>query len=179
MKLRTFKLIPFSADHLPEIDITGEVIYGGNKLFLHYEVNGEIDQILLSSKASSPSRTEDLWRATCFEFFLAVPDRPEYWEFNLSPSGDWNAYKMDAYRSVGFREETAFTKLPFVLRKTDNKLSIDISVDLSSILPTNQPVQVGISAIIQTVDGSESYWALAHPGAQADFHLRESFILTM
>lgn len=177
--VQTFKLIPYPAGSLPKIDISGEIIRSGNKFFMRFEVNGEIDRILLPAKSSTPSRTDDLWQATCFEFFIATPNQPEYWEFNMSPSGDWNVYKMDAYRRVGFREETAFTQLPFVLRETDNRLSLDISVDLSPILQPQQTVQVGITAIIQSTDGNESYWALAHPGTQADFHLRNSFILSV
>ena len=177
--MQTFKLIPYPADTLPGINIAGEIIRAGNNFFLRYEVNGDIDRILLSARSSSPSRTDDLWKATCFEFFIAFPDEPEYWEFNMSPSGDWNVYKMDAYRRVDFREESAFNKLPFVFRQSMDKLSLDISVDLSPILQPQQEVQVGITAIIQSLDGNESYWALAHPGGQADFHLREGFTLAM
>jgi len=177
--MQTFKLIPFPADNLPNISISGELIRAGSNFFLHYKVKGEINQILLSAKSAFLSRTDDLWKSTCFEFFVAIPNQPEYWEFNISPSGDWNVYKMDAYRRVGFREETAFTQLPFHLEETDNTLTLNISVDLNPILQPQQKVQVGITAIIQTVDRNESYWALAHPGTQPDFHLRESFSLTL
>lgn len=177
--MQTFKLVPYPAINPPKIDISGEIVRASNNFFIRYEVDGEIDQILLSARSSSPTRTDDLWKATCFEFFIATPYQPGYWEFNMSPSGDWNIYKMEAYRRVGFREETAFTQLPFVLGKSGSKLSLDISVDLNPLLQPKQEVQVGITAIIQSVYGNESYWALAHPGAQADFHLRDSFILTM
>lgn len=177
--MQTFRLIPYPADSLPKIDISGEIIRSGNNLLLHYEVNSGSDQILLPAEASTPSRMDNLWKATCFEFFLAIPNQPGYWEFNMSPSGDWNVYKMDAYRRVGFREEAAFTQLPFVFRKTDNKLSLDISLGLSPIFQPQQTVQVGITAIIQTLDGNETYWALAHPAPQADFHLREGFTLSL
>jgi len=177
--LQEFTLVPFSSDTAQKLKITGEIIRSSNKLFLRYKVEGEINQILLPAKAPSPSRTEDLWKSTCFEFFLALPDQPEYWEFNMSPSGDWNVYKMDAYRRVGFREETAFQQIPFVFGKNESILSLDISVDLTPIIATYQPVKVGITAIIPTENGNETFWALAHPGIQADFHLRESFSLTV
>ena len=69
-----------------------------NQLFIRYEVCGELDQILFPALAESPSRKDELWKATCFEFFIAIMDQPRYWEFNISPSGDWNVYVMDAYR---------------------------------------------------------------------------------
>lgn len=175
--MQVFKLTPFPSNTIPNIKISGGIVRVENNLFIRYEVSGEIDKILLPARASSPSRTDDLWKATCFEFFVAIPNQPGYWEFNMSPSSDWNVYRMDAYRRVGFREETAFTQLPFMFRKEENKLSLDISVDLDRMLQPQQAVQVGIAAIIQTMDRRETYWALTHPGQQADFHLRESFIL--
>jgi hypothetical protein len=33
--------------------------------------------------------------------------------------------------------------------------------------------------VIQTQDRHETYWALVHPQPQADFHLRDSFILEL
>jgi len=150
-----------------------------NQLSIRYEVHGEIEQILFPVISSTPARKDDLWRATCFEFFIAIQDQPQYWEFNMSPSGDWNIYAMDAYRQINMREETAFTQLPFEFRKTNDKILLDISVDLNPILQANQVLQIGITTIIQTIDGNESYWALAHPGPHADFHLRESFSIRL
>jgi hypothetical protein len=40
-------------------------------------------------------------------------------------------------------------------------------------------LEIGITAIIQTTDSYETYWALTHPAPFADFHLRESFILAL
>jgi len=173
--VQTFELIPYPTDNIPKISITGELTRYNNLFFIHYDVDGEIEQILLPAKSSPPSRADDLWKATCFEFFIAVPNQPEYWEFNMSPSGHWNVYRIDAYRKIGFREEAAFNKLPFIFKNAPGKLSLDITVDLNQILKSPQQVQVGITAVIQTMDETESYWALAHPGEQADFHLRESF----
>ena len=86
---------------------------------------------------------------------------------------------MDVYRRVGFREEKAISRLPFEFRKENSKLFLNLSVDLSPIIALGIGLQTAITAIIQTKDGKESYWALAHPGKQADFHLRESFILSL
>lgn len=177
--MKSFRLIPYPKGTPPNIDITGEIIRAGNKISLRYEVAGEVDKIILSSKSPSPSRTDDLWKATCFEFFVAIPGQPQYWEFNMSPSGDWNVYIIDAYRRVGFREETSFKQLPFVFRNMQNNLSLDISLDLGPILHPQQIIQVGITSIVQTTDGQESYWALTHPGPQADFHLRKSFTISL
>ncbi len=86
---------------------------------------------------------------------------------------------MDAYRQINMREETALTQLPFEFRKTDDEVLLDISVDLNPILQSEPILQIGITTIIQTNSSNETYWALAHPGQHADFHLRESFIINI
>ncbi len=176
--MQSFKLTPFPAENLPDIQITGEVHRAENRLSIHYAVRGDISRIILP-EPSAPTRKHDLWKATCFEFFLAVKGRPEYWEFNLSPSGDWNIYAMDAYRQVNMREESAYSQIPFEFTKSNNDLTLDVAVNLGQRFQPLQLLQIGITAIIHTVDGMETYWALVHPGAQADFHLRESFVIEL
>jgi hypothetical protein len=177
--MKDFRLIPFNSNTKPDINITGTIDRSDNDLFIRYEISGEIDRIMLPSESTSPVRTHDLWKSTCFEFFIAMKDQPGYWEFNLSPSCDWNVYAMDAYRQVNMREEAALAQLPFRFQKTNARLFLDIAVDLTPIIQTDQVLQIGISAVVQTRDGQEIYWALAHPGTQADFHLRRGFILEM
>ena len=184
MQDQTFELIPYPADPIPNIRVGGYIKRIENQLSVFYGMQGDIDNLLLPV-ATTSTRQDDLWRATCFEFFLAAPDSPEYWEFNMSPSSAWNVYHMDAYRRIGFCEEHRIQQLPFEFQKTDVKDSrdihsyfLDISVNLTPILPAEQKIQVGITAILQTNDHNETYWALAHPGQQADFHLRDSFIIS-
>jgi hypothetical protein len=144
---------------------------------LHYALGGNIGEVLLPPTSLSRRRRDELWKATCFEFFLAVQDQPGYWEFNMSPSGDWNVYRMDAYRRVGFREETAISQLQFESKKESRQVVLDVSLELTSIIRPDEEIQAGITAVIQAMDGSETFWALDHPAPYADFHLRESFIL--
>jgi len=177
--LKTLALIPYPTQKLPTLEFTGTVTRQADHLSIHYAVRGDIENILLPAPTDSPTRKHDLWRATCFEFFIAIKDQPQYWEFNMSPSGNWNVYAMDEYRQVNMREEVAFTQLPFEFRKTDNKITLDISVDLNPIIQPETILELGITTIIQANDGNETYWALAHPGPQADFHLRDSFILNL
>jgi len=177
MNEQSFSLIPFPAPNLPDIAITGNVSRRNNLLALHYSLAGDIDGILLPSTSEHPSRKDDLWKATCFEFFLALRDQPEYWEFNMSPCGDWNVYHMDAYRRVGFREETSIQRLQFEVKREAGRFTLNAAVDLHPLVQQTQSLEIGITTIIQTKDGNETYWALAHPAPQADFHLRESFIL--
>lgn len=175
----TFSLIPFPALNIPAVSLTGAVLLQDNILTVHYSLNGNLEEILVPPASSQPSRKDELWTATCFEFFLAVKDQPGYWEFNMSPSGNWNVYRMDAYRRIGFRTEKEFPQLPFETKRELNEFSLDISVDLRHIFQPGEEGKMGITAILQTKYRQETYWALSHPGPQADFHVRESFILPL
>jgi hypothetical protein len=146
---------------------------------LEYSLSGDLESVLLPPASSNPQRKDELWKATCFEFFLAVKGQTGYWEFNLSPSGDWNAYRIDAYRRIGFREETAISQLPFEFQKGSDEYALGVFLDLTDLITSGLEIQLGIAAIVQTKDGNETYWALVHPASQPDFHARESFILLL
>src|SRR5688572_26316236 len=94
MPKQSFSLIPFAALEIPAITITGQVFLQANQLIVYYSLTGDISSVSLPEKSATPRRKDELWRHTCFEFFLAIKDQPAYWEFNFSPSGDWNVYRM-------------------------------------------------------------------------------------
>lgn len=150
-----------------------------NRLTLHYWLGGKTEGIVWPQTSLHARRKDELWKATCFEFFLAIKGQTQYWEFNMSPSGDWNIYHMDAYRRVGFKEEERFPQLAFDFETDSSQISLNATVDLNPIASAGQILEAGITAMIQTMDGNETYWALVHPGPIADFHLRESFLLEL
>lgn len=179
MTERSFSLLPFPAPNIPAISITGKISLHSNIVDLRYFLTGGIEDILLPATSINPGRKGELWKMTCFELFLAIKGEPQYWEFNLSPSGDWNIYRMDAYRRIGFREEASLRRLPFEVRREENAFHLSALIDLHSMIEAGQILEFGITAVIQTGDGKESYWALSHPSPDPDFHLRESFTIEM
>lgn len=179
MTEHSFSLIPFPDTNIPDLKIIGTISRRTNFLTIHCSLLGQTEEILFPEQSGQPAREDELWKATCFEFFLARPDQPQYWEFNMSPSGDWNVYQMDAYRRIGFREESLIERLSFTVQREPGCVSVDTAMDLNPIIPAEHPIQAGITSIIRTIDGRESYWALTHPNSQADFHLRESFIIAL
>ena len=129
---------------------------------------------LLIPAPSKNERKDRLWEHTCFEIFLGREDRPEYWEFNLSPSGDWNVYAFSGYRE-GMKRETSYQFLPFEAQIIpEKKLRLAVTIDLNRI-PGFSNFDIGISAILEQKDGAISYWALSHTGKVPDFHARESW----
>jgi len=175
----SFSLLPFPAPRTPNISVTGLISLQHNILALHYSLAGKTEDVLFPPISPNRSRRAELWNSTCFEFFLAIKDQDPYWEFNMSPSGDWNVYRMDAYRRISFKEEVSFQQLPFEVQSEAGKFHIHTLIDLHPILRPDQILTIGITAVIRTTGGDDSYWALAHPASAPDFHLRESFIIEL
>lgn len=84
---------------------------------------------------------------------------------------------MDGYRQLGMRRETRIKRLPFEIQKEPKSLSLELAINLDLIIERKMPVQVGIATVIQKLNGQVTYWALVHPCPEADFHMREGFVL--
>jgi hypothetical protein len=174
-----FHLCPFPHQPAPDLQISGHLSRLGQQLSLFYQIAGPSDTLELPPVSDRPSRKHDLWQTTCFEFFLGMVGSTPYWEFNLSPCGDWNVYHFDNYRR-GMQEEAAIATLPYRVTCDAAAVKLNLSLDLSLLTLPKQPLQLAITAVIKTTEqygGSISYWALAHTAAQPDFHQRNSFTL--
>ena len=174
---RIFTLKPFNvSESNSKLNITGNIVRDGNQLNLDYLLQGDLSTVIIPSPAKIPTRKHELWQTTCFEFFIGIEHSPQYWEFNLSPTGDWNIYRFSNYRQ-GMEEETAFTSLPFNVTRQLNSLNINLEINLDLIIEQNTALEIGISTVIESSEGTISYWALTHPDTKADFHNRNSFII--
>jgi hypothetical protein len=172
---KSFNLIELMGDRASNLKISGHITRSSHILSISYQVHDPTSVILMPPPADLPLRKHNLWEETCLEFFLRVKDSEPYWEFNFSPSGHWNVYHFDAYRQ-GMREEIAFATLPFRVHMQPDFLSLVVELDLQSIIQSEQILQVAVSTVTKFKDGNIAYWALVHPGKQADFHDRDSFI---
>jgi hypothetical protein len=175
--MTNFQLYPFSTDdRLPAIEISGKIDRHDGLLAIEYQLIGDLTQVEIPAPAEPPTRKFHLWEATCFEFFLGIPGDRNYWEFNLSPAGDWNIFHLDDYRQ-GLRDELAFTSLPFTIEQQPNSCSLALEFDLDRIVSREQSIEVSVTTVIKSLEDEMSYWALTHCGTEADFHLRDSFII--
>lgn len=141
----------------------------GLLLWLRFVVEGAINRITWPAEAQQ-GRADDLWRHTCFEVFVAAD--AGYVEYNLSPSGQWASYRFDGPRA-GMRtaEEVATVE---GMDGASDLVALEARIELP-----HGASRLGLSAVIESVDGDISYWALAHPSARPDFHHPASFILDL
>ena len=176
MNGQDFSLQPFSPiSPTLNFKVTGTIARRAHELAIRYELTGQLGKLVIPSPADLPARRPGLWEETCFEFFLGVKDSPRYWEFNLSPAGPWNVYRFAGYRH-GRVEETAFASLPRRVRRRPDNLRVDLELEIDRIVGADQSLEVGIAAVIEIAGGGLTYWALTHPGLEADFHRRDSFL---
>ena len=128
-----------------------------------------------TTKSRSTCRNDGLWQATCFELFLKDRDGLGYCEFNFSPSREWAAYKFAGYRegmsNLAVRNHPAIASL-----RTDAFFVLTVAIDAEHIRDVSA---LALSAVIEEVDGTKSYWALAHPPGKPDFHHPTCFAATL
>lgn len=179
MNSQTFTLQPFlTAETLPDIKIAGNISRNANQFAINYQLTGDLEKIIIPTFLDTPQRKHELWQYTCFEFFIGIKNSQRYWEFNLSPMGHWNIYRFDSYRQ-GIQEETAFTALPFHVQHQSDSLVLSLNFALDKIISNEQLIDVAITTVIKQQNHHVSYWALTHQGVEADFHLRDSFMIEL
>ena len=174
MKNHTFFLKPLERIK-NDLQITGEIIRDENVLTIHYRLKGDLEKIEIPATEKLPIRKNELWETTCFEFFVGINDAPFYWEFNLSPSGDWNIYYFEKYRQP-MQLEDRFESLPFNILRDSNALYLGLEFNLDGLVSIIENFDISITTVIKSKEGNISYWALKHCGKEADFHLRDSFV---
>lgn len=179
MNGKDFSLLPFPEPGTQHgLVITGSIARHANRISAKFTLQGSVSDIVIPEALAAPARKNSLWQETCFELFIIKKNAAGYWEFNFSPSGDWNVYRFKSYRQ-GMEEEPAFTSLPFQVTRLSGIILLSLEFDLGRIVSAGYPVNIGISTVIMQRDGTVSYWALTHPGPRADFHRQDSFTIEL
>lgn len=168
-------LQPHPDGRTPQVEVAARVhsLPNSRCVVFAYEVRGAIDSIVLPRRGRAPTRADNLWQTTCFEAFCRTGDEAGYREFNFSPSGDWAVYDFTSYRTRG-PDPRVGQEMVVAFMPHDDIVVLEGIVaarDVAS-MTTWRP-----TAVIEEVDGTKSYWALAHPPGAPDFHHPDCFAL--
>jgi hypothetical protein len=147
-----------------------------DSLTFAYSVTGTISDVAMSPMAAA-TRTDELWRHTCFEAFVGSSLSVSYYEFNFAPSTQWAAYRFSDYRA-DMRVATEINAPQITVQSNPERYVLQASLELGQLLLSRgATLRVGLSAVIEEIGGRRSYWALAHPPGKADFHHSDCFAL--
>ncbi|WP_018988481.1 DOMON-like domain-containing protein [Aromatoleum toluclasticum] len=174
----TAQLRPYPASPPGPIDSIAATIAREDRdsLRLRFELVGNLRQVAVPSRRAA-RMADGLWAHTCCEAFIGIPGSPAYREFNFSPSGEWAIYDFDDYR-IRRHDECAVPAPRISVTHEAGRLILEASIDAKAVTH-GSPLQFGLTTVVEALDGTLSYWALRHPGARPDFHLRDAFTLTL
>lgn len=161
-------------------DVSVEVRPSSDFLHLAYRVE-PAGTLLLPERPSG--RSDGLWRSTCFELFLKEAGSGAYREFNFSPSGAWNAYAFSDWR-MGMKPLDVQAPPHLVDSRLDERrasfpAAYEMDVTLGTSAPKRRDAKLSLTAVIEETDGTKSYWALAHPPGNPNFHHPDCFALEL
>lgn len=145
------------------------------RLSVGFTLRGDLDRLAIPDPGG-PQRTGRLWEHTCFEAFLAMPGQDAYWELNLSPSTEWAAYRFLRYRESGGPVPDLEPRI--TVQRSPERLELQAVAALGA-LDSGRGLLVGLSAVIESMDGALSHWALWHGPGRPDFHHRAAFALEL
>ncbi len=152
-----------------------EIARRAGNLVLRYVVTGRTSDLRLPPVVA-PARTGGLWRHTCFEAFVRASPGAAYYEFNFAPSTQWAAYRFSGYRrGMSIADGIASPRID--VRSDGGCYELRASLALDP--PGDAAWHVGLSAVIEETGGGLSYWALAHPPGEPDFHHSDCFALEL
>ncbi len=146
-----------------------------DRLELRYVVTGDLGALYLPP-AGQPARADELWKRTCFEAFVRPGADEAYFEFNFAPTRWWAVYRFDHYREG--MADADITPAQIEAHTAGERFELAVVLDLPG-WPVGWPWRLGLSAVIEALNGEKSYWALAHPSEKPDFHHSDSFALDL
>lgn len=146
---------------------------------LAYSLAADLNRIRIPAQRS-PERTDELWKHTCFEAFVATSGEPSYYELNFSPSTEWAAYRFTGYRE-GMAPLAVDYPRPTRIRSGAHGLELHVAVRRTNAADPEDGARsrIALAAVIEELDGRISYWALRHPPGKPDFHHPDAFALEL
>lgn len=118
-------------------------------------------------------RQDNLWKHTCFEIFLKQKNTDSYYEYNFSPSGEWNAYSFEGERRG--MKEIAAQEEPIIENFLDSTKKYKVSLNIKNLDIPLEELSVSICAVIETPT-EHQYFSTKHTSNKPDFHKQDSFI---
>lgn len=167
-----FNLVPYAEGDSVE-RIEGSFELNEMEIDCRWTLTGDLDRIRIPDRIAAPGRAMSLWEHTCFEFFIGATGEPDYYEFNLSPSGEWNSFGFTDLRTGMAETDSLVCNSSTAERPAPDTLQVSVRAAFAPPEGFGR-YRVGVSAVIELDEGQRLYYALSHDGGQPDFHRRSN-----
>lgn len=152
-----------------------------SEIAVTYDMTGELNNLRWPELAKRMF-CQGLWKTTCFELFIGIPNSQRYLEFNFSPSTEWCGLSFQSYRhDPSDIRELAFSR--FDITRSENAFSMHVHFGFPEPLLDleKSKCSAALTAVVEETDGRLTYWADAHRSEVPDFHNDQSFerVLTL
>src|SRR3974390_3509579 len=111
--------------------VAADVASAAKALEIRYFVAGDVSTLRIPPR-SAATFTDELWRHTCFELFIASEIGQSYYEFNFSPSSAWAAYRFPDY-GAGMTSLSQIAAPHVMLARTEDELRLTATIALEGI----------------------------------------------
>jgi len=150
--------------------VTTTVYLNQKSIALSFVIKGKLDEYSFSPQ-SKQTRANELWKATCFELFLANSNNEAYYEFNFSPSLAWNFYYLNEYRAEPCEVEmNTEPKIETLYGQDSFQIFCELEINTRSFDSYN------VAAILLTKEAQRTFWSVNHLNTAPDFHHRANFL---
>ena len=127
---------------------------------------------------------DELWKKTCFEFFVKKQNQEKYFEFNVNTLGNWNFYKFVKYRSPIQIEDKIqkmrFSFIPASGYPCDSSSSgvskLAAEIDLNPLFRVGDELEFNFCSIVVCRE-QITYWSQHHSLEKPDFHDSNNFTI--
>lgn len=174
MSKERFYLQPFHRLAEPVFSICVDYECFTNAITLEYSVVGPIASLKIPPPNPSASRKDGLWEQTCFEFFVSERGIKKYWEFNFSPSLDWQAYSFEEYRAG--RKDAEGITVDLERYESQTHFELKVKVGGLDIFEKPKKLEGAMTSVLEDSANQKTYWATEHRAKTPDFHQRSSFV---
>ena len=142
-----------------------------------FELEGDLEQILIPSPKGLPARVIGLWESTCFEVFIKNSKNEEYFEFNCSSASNWNIFYFKKPKA-GLKEFLEISNLASCSVQNGKSLTVSFWIDTQKFPQGfwhEGSMNLGLTSVLESKTGGLSYWAIEHLDQKPNFHLSKSF----
>ncbi|CAA6803203.1 MAG: Unknown protein [uncultured Sulfurovum sp.] len=156
---------------IQNLSINSTLHLTNNKVQIRFVVKGELNAYIFPPK-SKLQRANELWKATCFELFLADSQKEEYYEINFSSSLVWNFYYLKNYRAE-VQELKLLNEPKIEVQQNEDEVQIDFELEIENLEKFDI---YNVASIFLTKDNERTFWSVKHEKDVPDFHNRATFL---